>query len=759
MDPTALGSTSRFPAPNRTHPRSPSRSPSRRLQSHELDPLLSNLSPTSTLEALETIEAVQNRGTAYSSVLRESVAAATTSERALGIRAALAAKKTREWCNELRAWPWPTTEGVHNGFALPSGQEASRIMGRHAYSARLDERPPGAGRSGAHDDAKEKAYYGSLPANVVQEYEDRIDTISDDMETFELDELKDYVRDAHLTTGSRRSSLQLPERNSGHASTYNRLDDFTAVITATIMQALPTITQLYLLLDTWSVRLTVLRRVPEFLTCLQESQVAIASAWNAVGKSEVSGENLESAVSREAFTTMRSVLETKISELGRRLDRMLDMLEGREDVLPEKWIDSMDNLEVEFGTWVVETENQVLKNELIDRESKESIEAINETSHKKKAEIQDPPRDPRTLNGQWDSESIEWRPTEEIGDEPDAKSGNHYSARSTEPVAQGHQLAEWPDLEANESNSTTQGTVNMINGSYSVSVRRKLPSEVSPVGLRNAEANIIRTENVYNLPSARLECESPDQEILSHTVHTSRSSGTPEHSSVRTRGAGSSDRDFHGVELRRSPTVNPQKLITAKSLPVKTEMEILDTLEAELLEQKHGPAARPGPLVFHKTHSRSLSNVSSDMSPDTSYPGSATSEYFSNMSSPEIRDASRAEYFACPIEVTTPSFSSKDPMSPNGTVSRQSSQRTERGDNETNESIFPSSCVSSTTQRSRASTFKKELGVNDIAGFKDGFFPSPSQLESESKARSASVEAAPKSVVFNQQYPHILLSY
>jgi len=762
MDPAALKPTARFAAPNQALSRSPSRSPSRRLQSHELDPLLSNLSPTSTLEALEATQAVESGENSLSSILRDSVAAATTSERALGIRAALAAKKTREWYRELMAWPWPSADGYHNGFDCPPGQDESRNMGKYVYPQRLNKLWPNRERLQAHNNAGEEAHYGSLPEFVVQEYEDRIETISDDMDSFELDELKDYMRDIHLTAGSARPSLQVSEPNSGHVTAYNRLDDFTAVITATIMQALPTITQLYLLLDTWSVRLMVLRRVPDFLACLEESRTAIKSAWNAVGKSDITTEHLESLVSREAFATMRTVLGNRITELGRILDSMLDMLEGREDVLPERWVESMEILEVEFGTWVVETENQVLKNELKNGQSNEGIEAIDQTSHKKNTEIQDPPRDARSSENQSGIEPIERHLTKEIGNTPDAKSENHRSARSGSPAIQGHEYSDRSDRKANESNGAARGTVNVLTDSYSGSPLPKSPSETSAVCPGSAETKTTTAGSVNDLSTGLLGYGNPSQEILSHVVLTSESSETQEHSLFGTDGTESPDGDIHAVKVASGSTVSPQNLATSTPLPVNSELDILDTLEAELLEQKHGPAARPGPLVFHKSHSRALSNISSDMSPNTSYPGSATSEYFSNMSSPEICDASRAEYFAGPIEVTTPSYSSKDPMSPNGTVSRQSSQRTERGDSMTNEGDFPPSYASPTTQRSRASTFKKELGVNDIARFKDGFFPSPAQLESELRARSAStvsVEAAPKSVVSNQQYRHLLLCY
>ena len=727
-----------------------------------------------------------NRGS-RNSILRDSVAAATTSERALGIRAALAAKKTREWYKELMAWPWPVMDEHHNGFDLPSEQDHSRSLAKYGYPKRLNELPQDAGRLDAYENTRGDLYWGSLPADVVREYENRIETISDDMETLQMDELKDYVRDVHLMTGSRRSSLRAAERSNDHLPNYNRLDDFTAIITATIMQALPTITQLYLLLDTWSVRLTILRQVPGFLACLEESQMAIKSGWNAIGKSGTPTGSLTSRVSREAFVTMRTVLETKISGLGRKLDSMLDMLEGREDFLPEKWIDNMENIEADYGTWVVETEMQVLDNELTNKESSEAIEGIKQTNHEQNAEIQHSMIEFRNLGNQWSYQPIEEPLGKETGYNSDAKPRVSCSTPSMPPATQDHESSNWSDLEPNERDRAAQDTIKTsttLTGSF----LPDHPTRRSSAGSQNAETIKTSAGSVYNLLSGLLghgdagvssidpgsascrsfvqssgavrtmdrpskegtidlrpvqspdltkiapQGDSPGLGVLSQTFESSAASGDPFLNTDETKSSGGGD---FGIKLATDSENGPPSLTTSKSLPIRTEMEILDTLEADLLEQKHGPAAKPGPLVFYKTHSRAVSNVSSDMSLDYSYPGSATSENFSNMSSPEIRDASRAEYFAGPVEVTTPSYIPKDPMSPDGIVSRQSSQRTERGDDRTTESTFPSSYVSLPTQRSRASTFKNEFGVNDIPVGRDGLFPSPGQPEPDAKARSA----------------------
>ena len=87
---------------------------------------------------------------------------------------------------------------------------------------------------------------------------------------------------------------------------------------------------------------------------------------------------------------------------------------------------------------------------------------------------------------------------------------------------------------------------------------------------------------------------------------------------------------------------------------------------------------KPSPLILHRPTSSIDSNFSSGFSSGYSAPGSATSGSFSNMSSPEIQSASKAEYFGSPVEIVTPAWH-KDVLPEKDVLSRQSSQRTERG--------------------------------------------------------------------------------
>jgi len=146
---------------------------------HELHPLLSDLSPTSTLKALQSVDTVAE-AVPRNSAFIDCVSAASTSERAWGIKAALAGKKVREWYRELEAWPWPTvSHDGRNGFEPPADV--------------LEE-----GREGVIEGEPEESYWGSVPAQTVQQYEERIEDIRDDMETLELEELKDQLTDSSM---------------------------------------------------------------------------------------------------------------------------------------------------------------------------------------------------------------------------------------------------------------------------------------------------------------------------------------------------------------------------------------------------------------------------------------------------------------------------------------------------------------------------------------------------------------------------------
>ena len=368
MDPITRSPTHHFPTQSRLAASpSPLRSPTRRQLSTNQDfkHLLSGLSPSSTLEALQADDPLRPGDNASKSFIQASVASASTSEKAWGIKAALAGKKVREWYAEVGAWIWP-------GFNHPPLEESASRRAQHHQESSTDRGSSLEAITPRGSNLVGKRAMGALSSKLVQDYEERIQTIRDDMETLEIEDLKDYVRNAHWKVGSRRSSFREPQASFGLATDYDRLDDFTAVITATIVQALPTISRLETLLNTWSTRLLVLRQVPSFLTDLDSGRESMVSATIAIGAHDAQHHRRRPDFSWKAFSDIRAVLQDQIAELGRKLDRMLDLLEGSIDTLPDAWIDGLDNIESEYSAWVVKAErvamNRELRNERLEKD-------------------------------------------------------------------------------------------------------------------------------------------------------------------------------------------------------------------------------------------------------------------------------------------------------------------------------------------------------------------------------------------------------
>lgn len=330
-DPTVLNAATRFTAKSaRSVSVSPSRSPIRKAQfkAHEVDPLLGSLSPDSTLKALSETNAVATAGEQTQDILTQSISEATEQERALGIRAAIAGKKIKEWYTELADWEWPTglDVGKGKGFENPPGQQ-------------------------------DEDYLGCLPVRLLEHYEERVEEIKDGLEALEVEDLKEHVLDAHIPTRSRPTSA------SGVGAppplSFVQLSDFTAVITATIVQALPYLAHLSSMLQTWDFRFLVLRLVPGLLKSLNSTKKALQMAWHSVEDNEEA-----KSFNRTHFESTKSSLECMVSALGSTFDKALDALEGREDSLPEEWIDLMDSIEMDFANWVVVADKRSFLNEM-----------------------------------------------------------------------------------------------------------------------------------------------------------------------------------------------------------------------------------------------------------------------------------------------------------------------------------------------------------------------------------------------------------
>lgn len=308
----------------------------------QLDPLLSNLSPESTLQALTSTNAVPSNEQAAHDILSRSISQVSPSERALGIRAAVAAKNLNLWYKEVQLWNWPNQRDAKlgMGFIPPSESHAGENLIPSGLLA-----PP---------NNTQASYYGSLLASVVEGYERRADEIRDGMDDLNVEELKEHVLNAHIPSRSRPSSatscVSVPPPLS-----YVQLSDFTAVITATILRALPYLSRLNALLATWEVRIFVLRQIPGLLRELSLTRSALDSSLHAL-QTPHSSVSDPSESSDASLAADHVKLESAVVAVGRRMDRVLDALEGRPDSLPEQWIDDLEAIESDFAVWVVEAD-------------------------------------------------------------------------------------------------------------------------------------------------------------------------------------------------------------------------------------------------------------------------------------------------------------------------------------------------------------------------------------------------------------------
>ena len=711
MDPTALGAVLRFAPPTyRSHSRSPSRSPSRRqhFASKESDPLLSSLSPTSTLEALQATHAVGTSDYAGKSLLRDSIATVSTSERALGIRAALAGKKLREWHTEIVSWPWAKPSiGQRNGFLAPPAELRSSVL--------PDEGPR----------TEEGEYWGSLPANRIRQYEERIESIRDDMESLEVEELKDYVRDAHLQPRSRPSS-RYGAGDSIPQSNYPRLDDFTAVITATIMHALPYITRINMLLDEWSVRLMVLRQVQGFLEHLKEAQTYMATARQTSGNYGVARKDHRmNLLPRAVFAEIKPLLQSHIQQLGRELDGMLDVLEGREDTVPEEWIDSMENIEVQFGRWVIESENQVLENEW-----------ENNTSSREAKLEQAECDGPRPLRQTSRSEELLELSLPFQQFVPNDSSDIKNTTEPQLPISNSQSNIEHDngivDIYGINTAKVPFGFPKRSTGQISSPNQRSNNDFTVPmISNQHKELSGDRTSTV---PYGTLERPSNKAPICYDTVHSEEVSSTGP-LVVHLSG---NDQDF-GNDLPNGQGLSP--------LAFASQTDLLRTMQVQNSPSiKQTSNRRPTPLVLKQK--RSKIGLESNGSSDTSYPSSATTAYYSDMSSPEIYSASFAEYVGSPVEVVSPGWHEKGSIAPIVAISRPSSQHTEKG-----VQIIPdidNSSKLATYQRSRTSSFTPETIIHESSDpVEDDLFGDHEDLVSVGLKRASmtSIEILPRSEV------------
>jgi len=194
---------------------------------------------------------------------------------------------------------------------------------------------------------------------VVKQYEDRLDEIWDAIETLGIDDIKDYVFSSHHPSADSSPNNVTKASPSG----YGRMRDFTALVTATVIQALPVLANLRILLETWSIRLTVLRQIPDLLLNLDQVKYGLA-AINEVIHDDQKSRKLTAG----ELETGKVMFGNRVSNLGKRVDKLLDMLEGQQDSLPQAWIDSLEDIESKYAEWVAQAEQVVLRNQVATQE-------------------------------------------------------------------------------------------------------------------------------------------------------------------------------------------------------------------------------------------------------------------------------------------------------------------------------------------------------------------------------------------------------
>jgi hypothetical protein len=268
----------------------------------------------------------------------------TAAERDLGARVAKAAQRLKSWCSEIEQWGWS------GSFEQPS--EEYREKRRRSLELRIREH---VGDADLTDALPPLEYWGSLLSVEVESHEARLDDIEEEMLKLDVEELKEHVLDMHPAGRSRPSSAGFEARRQS----YKPMDDFSFLITQTLLSALPAHAQLKERLNTWTARISTLREVPRYLDDLSTAQKAMRLGWNAIDP-PTDTSDVAFARWKEAVDTISNVLGNKVTDLGRRLDLMLDTLEGREDCIPDNWIDTFEGIETDYGSWALESRKKVI---------------------------------------------------------------------------------------------------------------------------------------------------------------------------------------------------------------------------------------------------------------------------------------------------------------------------------------------------------------------------------------------------------------
>ncbi|EFX06003.1 gas2 domain containing protein [Grosmannia clavigera kw1407] len=372
--------TARLSAPSHQYYRSMSGSPIRQHHQLHVDELVSRLAPPTAAQSLRF----------PSGPLKRCLESAPSSDQSFAMRAAIASTSIYEWWDELSRWSWPSGGGSV-GFEEPtaSRQIIETITGGQIPTVASPPSPPTSAdpmtpesqitrtssRFGSVESKGpgDELWIGSLPASDVFRYESRVAEIQREIEYLEVEDMKHHVLHHHilpLSPPSTPPSDSMPQRSAPvSAAKVIRMDDLTAVVTAIVLQALPLLSKLHRLLDTWHIRTLVLKKIPTFLDSLNAAEIAIQSAWDAVQVGSVATAAKDLTISesqvlrRDEVSAMKSIVERKVSRAAQAADYMLDVLDGWDDTVPEAWIDRIDLVEKDYAEWVAFCERKICESE------------------------------------------------------------------------------------------------------------------------------------------------------------------------------------------------------------------------------------------------------------------------------------------------------------------------------------------------------------------------------------------------------------
>lgn len=344
-------------------------SPARRLGRSVLsseESYIRELSPSTTLRAF-TEQPIPFDTTEEEYKIFACIESLTPAEKDLGARVAKAAQRLKMWCTEIEQWGWSGT------FGQPS--EEYKEERRKSVEAHIREHV----KDGNVEDVSPLEYWGSLLSSEVQSHDVRLDEIAQELVALDFEELKEHVMSMHAHHSGPSSQTPTGVR---------MMDDFSILVTQTLVSALPYHTQLKLHLKLWKARITILRAVPQYLKDLKTAQMAMKLAWDAIeppAEKDVSDATLKQW--KDAVDTITGVLKQKIGDLGQRVDRMLDLKEETEK-LPDEWIDDLESLEGDYGKWMVESRQRIINVEVLrQRTTPPSANAMHSSSNADTSDI------------------------------------------------------------------------------------------------------------------------------------------------------------------------------------------------------------------------------------------------------------------------------------------------------------------------------------------------------------------------------------